>query len=575
MTVLRLKNSYSKRVETFLPLDPEKKTVTMYSCGPTVYSFAHIGNFRSFLFADILRRVLERDGYSVRQVMNITDVGHMTEDHLADASGEDKLAKAARELGRDPYAVAAHFEAAFIEDARALALKIFQGADATNQDLHPRATEHIPEMLAMIQALLNRGFAYMSSDNRGEVYFDISKFSEYGKLSGKTLEELDVGARVEVRSGKKDPRDFALWKVDEKHLMQWDPHSQKGWQPKDYERYQKLLPDGVDKRLKAGFPGWHIECSAMSHAHLGSTIDIHTGGEDNVFPHHECEIAQSCGAYNVTTPAPEGAHDEGNERTTFARFWIHGRHLLVNNKKMSKSAGTFYTVRDLLSPLDNGREDLSEQLTKLGFPDGRVSANILRYALVSNQYSQPMNFSMALLEQAKNSCERLQSLYARLAEVAKPGEASSELRELLDVKTTDFDRALHDDLNTPRGLAALFGLVSELNQRELSPADAEAAKHCLEALDDVLGVLDRRRRSGLVSKLELTEWANEGAKLNFDELRSRDHVGQEEVHAALTLRQAARQAKNYQEADALRDWLKERGVLTEDTREGVRWKLSN
>jgi cysteinyl-tRNA synthetase len=292
--MLKLKNTYSKSVELFQPNDSAKKSVLMYTCGPTVYSFAHIGNFRSFLAADVLRRTLERFGYSVRQVMNITDVGHMTQDHIADASGEDKLSKAGRELGWDPYHVAAHFERAFVEDAKALRLAIYEEPCASDPALHPRATGHVAEMLVMIQRLLERGYAYV--DSHGQAYFDVAKFPEYGALSGKVLDELEAGARVAVREEKRDPRDFALWKVDEKHLMQWDPHGPKGWPAGDYERFRALAPSGVDARLRPGFPGWHIECSAMSRAHLGPVIDIHTGGEDNIFPHHECEIAQSYGA---------------------------------------------------------------------------------------------------------------------------------------------------------------------------------------------------------------------------------------------------------------------------------------
>src|SRR5258706_4035846 len=322
----------------------------MYSCGPTVYSYQHIGNFRSFLMADLLRRVLELHGYVVRHVMNITDVGHMTEDHLADASGEDKLSKAARELGTDPYTVANHFERAFAEDAARLRLEIYQGAEAEDPSLHPRATRHVPEMLAMIQALLDRGYAY--ADSHGQVYFAIDKFTDYGRLSGKVIDELEAGARVAVRDEKKDPRDFALWKVDDKHLMQWDPHGSHGWAPEDRERLARLVPAGMAPSLAPGFPGWHIECSAMSSAHLGGQIDIHTGGEDNMLPHHECEIAQSYGAFGTGTPPTSGATATESEAPTFARYWVHGRHLLVNGRKMSKREGTLFTVRDMLEPRD-------------------------------------------------------------------------------------------------------------------------------------------------------------------------------------------------------------------------------
>src|SRR4051812_20385181 len=268
---LRLTNTYSKALEDFAPLD-EGAPLRMYSCGPTVYSFAHIGNFRTFLLGDLLRRTLERRGYRVRHVMNITDVGHMTQDHLADAHGEDKLAKAARELGWDPYQVAQHFLSAFEADAKALRLRNYSGAEAGDPSLHPRATRYIPEMLSLIQKLLERGHAY--TDSLGQVYFSIESFPEYGRLSGKVLEELESGARVEVREEKRDPRDFALWKVDAKHLMQWDPHGAEGWPAEDWQRLRALLPAGVDARIQKGFPGWHIECSAMALACLGEVIDV-------------------------------------------------------------------------------------------------------------------------------------------------------------------------------------------------------------------------------------------------------------------------------------------------------------
>ena len=246
MSVLKLKNTYTRSVETFQPLDPEGRRVTMYSCGPTVYSYAHIGNFRSFLMSDVLRRVLERNGYEVRHVMNITDVGHLTEDDVADAQGEDKLQKAAREMGWDPYKLARFYEHAFVEDARHLRMKNYSGGEAGEPELHPRAAGHVPEMLELIQKLIENDHAYV--DDSGQVYFDIQKFPEYGKLSGKVIDDLEAGARVAVGEHKRDPRDFYLWKVDPKHLMQWDPHSDKGWDAADYERYRQLLPDGVDER---------------------------------------------------------------------------------------------------------------------------------------------------------------------------------------------------------------------------------------------------------------------------------------------------------------------------------------
>ncbi len=602
MSVLKLKNTYTKSLEVFQPLDPSGERVTMYSCGPTVYSYAHIGNFRSFLMADVLRRVLERNGYEVRHVMNITDVGHMTEDHIADAVGEDKLAEAARKLGKDPFQVALHFEKEFVEDARALRLKLYSGVEADDPALHPRATGHIAEMLAAIQRLIAAGYAYVVGS--GEVYFEVAKFDEYGKLSGKVIDELEAGARVGVRQEKRDPRDFALWKVDAKHLMQWDPHSPKGWHAQDWKRYQELLPDGVDKGIKPGFPGWHIECSAMSRAHLGALIDIHTGGEDNIFPHHECEIAQSYGAYGTHVPGPHGAPDEGAPRNTFARYWVHGRFLLVNDRKMSKRDGTFFTVKDLLNPQGQGRAELAKQLEASGFKGGRVPASVLRYALISNQYTQQMNFTFDLLGQARASIERLQSRYDRLREVVGDAPAESPSDRIIDLVNRSeqaFDDALNDNLNTPNALAAVFGFVGELNQMELTPSEALEAMRLMEGFNDVLDVLDTSQRSGVIAREAVQAWVEPASlrtkakhlkhwaeapdreqiweKLEagmlpaFEELAPIETMDAEVIELFVAIRQAARKAKDFTVADAIRDDLKRRGVQLEDTPKGFRWVI--
>jgi cysteinyl-tRNA synthetase len=597
---LRLHNTRTRASEPFVPLDPAGRRVLLYSCGPTVYSYAHIGNFRSFLLADLLRRVLERRGYQVRHVLNITDVGHMTEDHLADATGEDKLARAARELGWDPFEVARHFESAFAADARSLRLKNYSQPDADDASLHPRATEFIPEMLAMIQALLDKDFAYV--DELGQVYFEIAKFPEYGQLSGKRLDELEAGARVELREGKRDPRDFALWKVDKKHLMQWDPHTGAGFRGDAFARLQRLLPGGVDARVQTGFPGWHIECSAMSRACLAELIDIHTGGEDNIFPHHECEIAQSCAALDLSMPTTDGTGASRN----FARYWVHARHLLVDGRKMSKRDGTFYTARNLLDPEASGRADLVEPLSRLGFPEGRVPPAVLRLALMSCSFSLPTNFSFDSLAQARATVQRLQGRYERLREVASQADGGGS-----DVDATveqaaarlalDFDDALDDNLDTASAMAAVHAFVSELNQLELTPRAARRALRAIEDLDEVLVVLDRRVQSGVVSRSELEQW-RDGAFLaqRAAQLAAwRDHPERAPLLAALqagrlpepagadavteldgdivilllALRHAAKADKQYPRADALRLKLQAARATIEDVADGVRWKL--
>jgi cysteinyl-tRNA synthetase len=590
---LRLTNTLSKSLEEFVPLDPSAP-LRLYSCGPTVYSFAHIGNFRSFLLGDLLRRVLERRGHRVRHVMNITDVGHMTQDHLADAHGEDKLAKAARELGWDPYQVAQHFLTAFEADARALRLRNYSGAEAEDPGLHPRATRYVPEMLALIQKLIERDHAYV--DSQGQVYFSIESFPEYGQLSGKVLEELESGARVEVREEKRDPRDFALWKVDAKHLMQWDPHGPDGWAPEDWQRLRALVPGGVDARLKKGFPGWHIECSAMSLACLGETIDVHTGGEDNVFPHHECEIAQSCCALGTKVPGPDG-----QLRVSFARTWVHGRHLMVESRKMSKRDGTFFTVRDLLDPVAAGRTELGERLTAAGFEGGRVPAPVLRLTLMYSHYRQPMNFSFDLLVQARNAVGRLQSLYDRAFELgAASGKIAPAVQQTIDAGLAAFDEALGDDLNMERAMAAVLDLASKLNQLQPGPADWQAVQAALENLDQVLDVLVRRRM-GMIEKDRLARWseaaflAETGARLQaWRDIADRapllaaleggtvptpaavmaagGDLDDDLIEVAIAARQAAKKGRDFASADALRAHLKARGILVEDLPTGIRWK---
>jgi cysteinyl-tRNA synthetase len=417
-------------------------------------------------------------------------------------------------------------------------------------------------MLVMIQRLLERGFAYV--DGSGQAYFDVAKFPEYGALSGKVLEDLEAGARVAVREEKRDPRDFALWKVDEKHLMKWDPHGPEGWPSGDYQRFRELAPAGVDARLRPGFPGWHIECSAMSRAHLGPVIDIHTGGEDNIFPHHECEITQSYGAADEQ-PAPK----------SFSKYWVHGRHLLVDGKKMSKSAGSFYTPRDLFDARASGRPELAERLEAMGFAGGKVSPAVLRYALIANQYLQPMNFTLDALVQAKASVERIQTSYQRLAEAAGEGMPSSDVEALLAGYGRSFDEALEDNLNMSNALAAVFGLVTELNQRTFAPGDAAAAMRALEGFDVVLAVLDRRVRSGIVTKEDLDRHALAADLAPLGDLQGTGALDAPQIEAVVRHRHAAKKARDFARADGLRRELDLRGVSLEDlpAGAGVRWRL--
>ena len=357
---LKIYNSLTRKKEIFRPL--EKGHVKMYVCGPTVYDFAHIGNFRTYVFEDLVRRYLEYKNYKVKFVMNITDVGHLTSD--AD-TGEDKIEQAAKKQKKDPYQIAKFYEKVFLEDIEKLNIK--------KAHAYPRATEHIQEIIKLIKKLIQKKHAYIVNSN---VYFDISTFPNYGKLSGNILDQLKTGARLEANPEKKHPADFALWLEDPKHLMNWKS------------------PWG-----EHGYPGWHSECSAMVFKHLGEQIDIHAGGEDNKFPHHESEIAQS----------------EGATGKQFVKYWLHTRHLLVDKKKMSKSKNNFYTLKDIL--------------------DKNYSARALRYLLFSAHYRQALNFTWQSLKSAEQSLRKLD------------GFPDGKL---------DITPELDDDFNTPKALAKIF-----------------------------------------------------------------------------------------------------------------------
>ena len=518
---LRLYNTLSGKVEEFAPLKAGE--ATFYSCGPTVYDYAHIGNFRSFLAADVLRRWLESPlgmNLKVRQVMNITDVGHMVDDSAADGGGDDKMEEARKRLLQDkksgklpaevassidpasPTAIADYYAACFLEDSRVLGLRVVRDADeavakaggdeSVRGRVMPRPTRMIREMLEMILVLLGRGHAYQQN---GVVYFDTQSFRDYGRLSGNTLDKIKSGAGGRVsesaQSAKKHPADFMLWKGDRTHLMRWDPSN--------------VLGRTVD--LQEGYPGWHIECSAMAKARLGEVIDVHSGGEDNIFPHHECEIAQSRCA--------NGA--DGHEPSHFARYWFHPRFLQVEGAKMSKSKGNFFTVRDLV---------------KKGF-----SPAAIRLELIKTHYRSNANFT----EQGLKDSERM---ITRWREFVQRGESNPQVETVVPEEVSGaFAVAMNEDLN----IAGAIGSINAWIGRTPAPtrADAEAMKR----FDGVLGVL------GLAAAVPAGEQRGEDAAI--DEL--------------VRQRTEARKAKNWAESDRIRDELARMNIVVEDSAQGVKW----
>jgi cysteinyl-tRNA synthetase len=521
---LRLYNTLTKKEEEFAPLDSggAGHKVAFYSCGPTVYDYAHIGNFRSFLNADVLRRTLELLGYDVRHVMNITDVGHMTDDEIADGAGEDKMQVAAQRLREakkagklpagtnidpsDPYAIADFYANAFLEDARVLGLKIAHESQR-RPELMPRPTRFIPQMIAMVQTLMKRGHAYVASD--GVVYFDVQSFPEYGRLSGNTPDAIrsGEGGRVDQATQilKKHPADFMLWKPDPKHVMKWPS------------------PWGE------GYPGWHLECSVMARSLLGDEIDLHSGGEDNIFPHHECEIAQSCGA-------------TGLDR--FARFWFHTRFLIVEGEKMSKSKGNFYTLGDLL--------------------EKGASPAAIRLELIKTHYRSNANFTFQGLSDSQRMIDRWAKLHNALSAQAlrEPGrrrpvsETSSKssagpLRGALPA----FTAALCSDLNIAGAIGALneavgrYSVAAEAALVNGESIDAPDELETLQQMNSVLGVLD----------LQLQGQAAAG------------DLDVKLIESKVADRNAARTAKDFKRADQLRDELLAMGIEIKDSARGTTW----
>ncbi len=454
----------SRKKEEFTPIVPGK--VGMYTCGPTVYDYAHIGNFRAFLFEDLLKRWLKFSGYQVTHVMNLTDI-------------DDKTIKGSQKQGIPLREFTDFYIKAFFEDIKTLNIE--------PADVYPKATDHIPEMVNIIQTLIAKGVAYKGED--GSIYFSVAKFPDYGKLSHLKVGELKAGARVsQDEYAKEEAQDFALWKA---------------WCPEDGDVFWET-------ELGKGRPGWHIECSAMSMKFLGETFDVHCGGVDNMFPHHENEIAQS----EAATGKP------------FVHYWMHNEHLQVEGKKMSKRFGNFYTLRDLLA---KGYNPIA-----------------IRYLLMSTHYRQQFNFTFEGLDAAKAAVDRLRNFVRRLHEAE--GTATGKVATLTAKLEACFGGSMDDDLNIGIALSSLFDFVREMNAlldvNLVGKNEAADVGGLMMRLDEVLGV---------IGKVEVEE----ALPQDIDELVQK--------------REEARKAKNWKEADAIRAQLKAMGIVLEDTAQGIRW----
>src|SRR5271155_296582 len=477
MIQIRLHNTLTNGLQPLDPVHPGE--VRIYTCGPTVYASAHIGNFRTFMFQDVLRRFLLSQGLRVMQVMNVTDV-------------DDRIIQSAAAAGIGIREYTDKYIRGFLEDIDALHIQM-------PEEL-VRATDHIEDMVALIEKLQEKGLTYKSE---GSIYYRIAKFPAYGKLSKIDVAGMQTGARVDVDQYEKDDaRDFALWKA-----------------PKDGEHFWET-------RIGPGRPGWHIECSAMAMKYLGDTLDIHTGGIDLAFPHHENEIAQS----------------EGATGKPFVRYWMHAEHLLVEGEKMSKSLGNFYTLRDL-------------------FAKG-YKPSALRFALASVPYRKQLNFTFDGLQQAASSVERLRNFADRLATGKVPAGGSKEMVGRIAQAAEEFDAGLSDDLNTARGLAAAFDLVRDMNiamdKNAVFQGDVAGAQEFLGNFDRVFAVLED----------------NDGEKLRALGYGGPDTSGDDgDIEKLVAERQAARQRRDFAASDRIRKELAERGIILEDSKDGgVRWK---
>jgi cysteinyl-tRNA synthetase len=489
---LRLFNTLSGKVEEFRPLVGDE--VRMYACGPTVYDYGHIGNFRTFVAVDILRRYLRQSGYQVHHVMNITDV-------------DDKIIRNAAQAGVTVGEYTAKYQKAFVEDASALHIQ---------QPQIVRATENIPQMAEFIAKLVEKGVAYRTDD--GSYYFRIAKFPEYGKLSKKDFAGLEDGARVDVDEYEKDSaRDFALWKA-----------------PKPGEAFW-------ESSIGRGRPGWHIECSVMSMQELGKSFDLHAGGEDLIFPHHENEIAQS----------------ESLTGKPFANFWFHARFLLVEGEKMSKSAGNFFTLRDLVLK---------------GYKPSSI-----RYALASVPYRNQLNFTFDGLQQAAASVERLRNFRLRLSGNFPEGSNLS-VTTLAEETSKRLRNSLDDDLNTAQAQAAIFDMVRSANAAidsgSFKKGDVTPLLAALARFDEIFSVLydDDAERMQHVLAWAKVEAREKDISTELREIVRTAELSDPQIEERIAKMNAARAAKNFRESDAIRAELTSAGILIEQTKEGVRWR---
>ncbi len=469
---IRFKNSLGNELEEFHSMVPGK--VGMYTCGPTVYDYAHIGNYRAYVFEDILRRWLEYRGYEVTQVMNLTDV-------------DDKTIRESRRLGIPLDEYTAKYKAAFFEDIDALKIE--------RAEVYPEATKHIPEMVELVKKLLEKGFAYRGGD--GSIYYSIDKFPDYGKLSGKRIDKNIAGARISNDEYEKDQAaDFALWKA---------------WSESDGDVFWET-------ELGKGRPGWHIECSAMSMKYLGESFDIHTGGEDNLFPHHENEIAQS----------------EAATGKTFVRYWMHNAYLIVEGRKMSKSLGNFFTLRQLI---EKGYSPLA-----------------IRYVLVSTHYRQQLNFTFDGIDAAAAALARLRE-FREMLDSLPNGPTHNEVKEIIDRARSSFEAAMDDDLNTSGALGAVFEMVREINrlrdEKNISMADAPQILDFLNDFD---------RAMGLLPPVTQKDTKNISITINGIEM---------DAQTALDERRKARENKDWNTADAIRDAFAKIGYEIRDTANGT------